>query len=237
MAAVLAVQDTPDRPEQGPVPARRAVHSGQISKGCGAIAVLLVIAAHAGLGLFQGGFCRCRCLFCPLRLSDLPASCCKRTTRAQDLARGFYARRVRRILPAGTLVLLPRSLPPTSTLAHIERPISRATPSGRRLFAANSISSSRAPTIWMRGLPRRPCSTSGASASKNSSMPYGPSRYPDRLGSARRVPLRHKLGPALCLGMPCRCGGQSFKPPARFGSLTSRRLRGPGKLGAGALLS
>jgi peptidoglycan/LPS O-acetylase OafA/YrhL len=105
MAAVLAVYDTPAPAETAPVAIAGRAFRPDI-EGLRAIAVLLVIAAHAGLGPFPGGFVGVDVFF--VLSGFLITGLLLRAYDAEhriSLA-GFYARRVRRILPAGTLVLL-----------------------------------------------------------------------------------------------------------------------------------
>jgi peptidoglycan/LPS O-acetylase OafA/YrhL len=85
-----------------------AMHPGfrQDIQGLRALAVLLVILDHAGLGPFHGGFIGVDVFFVisGFLITGLLVSEAERTGRASLL--GFYARRARRILPAATLVIV-----------------------------------------------------------------------------------------------------------------------------------
>jgi peptidoglycan/LPS O-acetylase OafA/YrhL len=85
-----------------------AMHPGfrQDIQGLRALAVLLVILDHAGIGPFHGGFIGVDVFFVisGFLITGLLVSEAERTGRASLL--GFYARRARRILPAATLVIL-----------------------------------------------------------------------------------------------------------------------------------
>src|SRR4051794_36455546 len=75
-------------------------------QGLRALAVLLVILDHAGIGPFRGGFIGVDVFFVisGFLITGLLVSEAERTGRTSLL--GFYARRARRILPAATLVIL-----------------------------------------------------------------------------------------------------------------------------------
>ena len=189
-------------------------------EGLRAVAVLLVVAYHAGIGVVSGGFVGRRRL---LRAVGVPHHrVARRRGRPHrlHLDRGFYARRIRRLLPLvdpgagrdrGRHVRL-RSRPSTA------RP-SPATSPARRCGAPTGSSPPSPRSTWPTPTRARSCTT-GRSASRSSSTSSG--RCSSSCSSAR---------PGSD-GMPDRwCGAVSAWPcrassPSRSGLPGSRPVRG-----------
>jgi peptidoglycan/LPS O-acetylase OafA/YrhL len=107
------VEGPPSRPEQG--------FRADI-EGMRAIAVLLVVAFHAGLGVVSGGFVGVDVFFVIsgyLITGVLLGDWAKRGTVSITT---FYARRARRLLPLSTLVLLATAVVSYLVLPSLERP-------------------------------------------------------------------------------------------------------------------
>ena len=170
-------------------------------EGMRAVAVLLVLAFHAGLPGFDGGYVGVDVFFVlsgflitGLLVRELAA------TGRISLPR-FYARRARRLLPAAALTLLATLALSAILLPPLRVPVSPPM-SSRRLGTSPTSGSGLAPrTTSPRTCPRRPSSTSGRSGWRSSSTCSGrrcshssPGRVQDRRRRPRACPCGHGAG-------------------------------------------
>ena len=134
---------TPHRRQNRPSAARGYVTDGSASRqrrdiqGLRAVAVLLVIGAHAGAGWLPGGFVGVDVFF--VISGYLITQLLMREAASTGGVRigEFYARRARRILPAATLVILATTAYAASHLSLVRVQQLRADATSSALFAAN----------------------------------------------------------------------------------------------------
>jgi peptidoglycan/LPS O-acetylase OafA/YrhL len=109
-------------PAAAPVPAPHAKQFRPDVEGLRAVAVLLVVAFHAGIGVVGGGFVGVDVFFVisGFLITALLVDEHRRTGAVSLTA--FYARRIRRLLPLGTLVLVATTLVSLMALPAIDRP-------------------------------------------------------------------------------------------------------------------
>ncbi|HUR12902.1 MAG TPA: acyltransferase family protein [Mycobacteriales bacterium] len=91
-------------------------------EGLRAVAVLLVVAFHAGIGVVSGGFVGVDVFFVisGFLITGLLVEEQRRSGTVS--LRGFYARRIRRLLPLGTVVLLATTVATALALPAIDQP-------------------------------------------------------------------------------------------------------------------
>jgi peptidoglycan/LPS O-acetylase OafA/YrhL len=198
MAILQIVYDTPAQARAAPVALADREFRPDI-EGLRALAVLLVIASHAGLGLFAGGYVGVDVFFVVsgFLITGLLLKAYDREGRV-SLA-SFYARRVRRILPAATLVLLA-----TVVVSFVALDASRATHIAQdaqwtSLFAANLRFIQQQTNYLTATLPPSPLQQYWTLGVEEQFYAVWPLTIIAILAVARRVPLRRKLGMALCL--------------------------------------
>jgi peptidoglycan/LPS O-acetylase OafA/YrhL len=200
MAAVLATDYDPMPDEPAPVsPAGRAFRPDV--EGVRAIAVLLVIAAHAGVDQIAGGYVGVDVFFVlsGFLITGLLLKSYDSEHRISLL--GFYARRMRRILPASTLVLLA-----TVVGSYVYLGASRAThiagdAQWTALFAGNLNFIQQSTNYFDAQLPPSPLQQYWTLGVEEQFYALWPLAIIAIVAVARRVPLRRKLGAALCLGI------------------------------------
>ena len=125
-------------------------------QGMRAIAVLSVIAAHAQLGPFAGGFVGVDVFFVisGFLITQLLTREVERTGRLSIL--GFYARRARRILPAATLVLVATAVASALWLGAVQAPTAFADIGWAAFFAVNVRFAGLGTDYFAQDLPPSP---------------------------------------------------------------------------------
>ena len=141
-------------------------------QGLRAVAVGLVIAGHAGLSGFEGGFVGVDVFFV-LSGFLITTLLLRETDRSGTVSISqFYARRARRILPAATATMLVVLTYSAIVLPQTRTDRSRATQAGRRSSWPTCTSPRRPSTTSTTPRPRR-SSTTGRSRSRSSSTSSG----------------------------------------------------------------
>jgi peptidoglycan/LPS O-acetylase OafA/YrhL len=236
MAAVLAAYDTPALTEPAPVPRAGRAFRPDV-EGLRAIAVLLVVAAHAGLGLFPGGYVGVDVFFVlsGFLITGLLLKAYD-TDHTISLA-GFYARRVRRILPASTLVLLG-----TVIGSYVYLGVHRAThiagdAQWTALFVGNLDFIRQSTNYLDSQLPPSPMQHFWSLGVEEQFYAVWPLAIVAIALVAKRVPLRHKLGAVLCLVIAVSLWWSSVQTASNGAEAYFSPLTRAWELGAGALLA
>jgi len=112
----------PSAPVEAPTPVRPTTAFRPDIEGLRAVAVVLVVAFHAGVPLVQGGYVGVDVFFVisGFLITGLLVSELDRSERLS--ISGFYARRIRRLLPLSTLVLVATAVGSVLVLPALVRP-------------------------------------------------------------------------------------------------------------------
>jgi len=210
MEAILVAQDTPAPAKPAPIRTVARRFRPDI-EGLRAVAVLLVVGAHAGLGPVAGGYIGVDVFFVlsGFLITDLLLK--THDSRRRISLADFYARRVRRILPAGTLVLL------VTVVVYLGLGAYRATQIAgdgqwASLFAANLTFIQQGTNYLDAHLPPSPLQHFWTLGVEEQFYALWPLTIVVVARVARGVPLRRKLGVVLGAAIH-RCGGLSHRPP------------------------
>jgi peptidoglycan/LPS O-acetylase OafA/YrhL len=236
MAAALAAKDSPALAEAAPVSLAGRAFRPDV-EGLRAIAVLLVIAAHAGMGLFPGGYVGVDVFFVlsgflitGLLLKNYDADHTISLT-------GFYARRVRRILPASTLVLVS-----TVIGSYVYLSVYRAThiagdAQWTALFAANLNLIRQSTNYFDSQLPPSPLQHFWSLGVEEQFYAVWPLAIVMIALVARNVPMRRKLGAVLCLVIAVSLWWSIVQTAGNGAEAYFSPLTRAWELGAGALIA
>ncbi len=236
MAALWIRDDTPAPVTPVPVSLTERGFRPDI-EGLRALAVLLVIAAHAGFGLFAGGYVGVDVFFVLSGFLITGLLLKAHDSRGRISLADFYARRVRRILPASTLVLLVTVLASFAALGAYSATRIAGDAQWASLFAANVAFIQQKTNYLNAELPPSPLQHFWTLGVEEQFYAVWPLAMIVIGSVARRIPLRRKLGVVLCAGIAaslawCIAQTASNATAAYFSPLTRAW-----ELGAGALLA
>jgi acyltransferase-like protein len=163
----------------GRTPVRSSDHRDDI-QGLRAIAVLLVVLGHSGIGFLRGGYVGVDVFFVLSGFLITGVLLGGATRRGFVSFTDFYMRRARRILPAAALTLVVTDIVAYQLLNFVRAKQVVLDSVWASAFAANVRFSRLGVDYFAQGQPPRRSSTSGRSPSRSSSTccgrPWSPSR-------------------------------------------------------------
>ncbi len=236
MAAVLTAYNPPALAEPTPIS-----HVGRVFRpdveGLRAIAVLLVVASHADLGPFSGGYVGVDVFFVlsGFLITGLLLKAYDSEHRISLVS--FYARRVRRILPASTLVLLVTVLASYVLLSAYRATHIAGDAQWASLFAANLDFIRQSTNYLDSQLPPSPLQHFWTLGVEEQFYAVWPLTILVIARVARSMPLRRKLGIALCLIIAGSLGWSIVQTASNGAEAYFSPLTRAWELGAGALLA